>query len=68
MPRDVISQATRSVENFGVGLTGAVPIGNSRALRILPASEDAASKSWSDEAVIICDFPASSESGSTKID
>ena len=29
IPRVVLSQATRSEENLGVGLTGAVPIGNS---------------------------------------
>ena len=68
IPRVVLSQATRSEENLGVGLTGAVPIGNSSALRILPASDEEASRSWSDEAVVIWEFPASSESGSTRID
>ena len=68
IPREVSSQATKSEENLGVGLIGAVPIGNSSALSILPASEPEASSNWSDDAVIICDRPASSESGSISID
>jgi hypothetical protein len=68
IPRETISQATRSVENLGVGQIDAVPIGNSRALIILPSDVREASRSWSDEAVIIWVFQASSESGSTRID
>ena len=59
-------QATRSVENLGVGVNDARVIGNWRALRILPDSVAAAFSNWSDVAVISCDVPASS--GSTRMD
>jgi len=59
-------QATRSIENLGIGVNDARVIGNWRALRILPDSVAAAFSNWSDVAVISCDVPASS--GSTRID
>ena len=68
IPQEMISQATRLDENFSVGLTSAVPIGNLRALRILTASEAEAASSWSDEVVIICECLASSKSWSTAMD
>jgi len=59
-------QATRSIENLGVGVNDTRVIGNWRALRILPDSIAAAFSNWSDVTVISCDVPASS--GSTRID